>query len=123
LAAEPPLAGKQWLDEAMLTAESPQIQQRLEREWIARHVGVRDWQRARSILDRNPELPDAVALREAIDQAKKEATALIAADRRGALQETINEFRSREGQAAARDDKDAVSRYQARIKKIESLQE
>jgi hypothetical protein len=112
-------AGKEWLTEARLIAESEAIQQRLGYEEIARLAAYRMWKEASEVGESHLSPTEVASLQKTLSQLETRADSLIVAEQRRSLDSQLEEFERRRQEAVARSDDAAVSGYTATINRLQ----
>lgn len=118
LAGEELLAGRGWLDEGKLVADTAQTQNRLGRELVARMAAYQMWEAADSEVAALPSPVEQTALRRQLKPLETAAKSLLAAQRRRSLESRVAEFERRKQKAVDRGEETAVSRYTAKIEQL-----
>jgi hypothetical protein len=109
-------SGSDWLEEAALVAGDPATRLRLQKEWLARHAAMQQWEAAAEIVNANPALaPSSQNLTE-LKQIAAEAEQREIKESNAAY---LAELRRRQKKAADAGDTARVERYDAVIRQID----
>lgn len=115
---ERPLAGDEWLQEALFAANSPAARTRVEKEWLARLVASGDFDAAEEYLAEMT--GDTRACDQFIKQSRQAQATRSEQERLASEAASLAELKRRRQSAEDRGDAATDAQYQELIKKVEA---